>query len=74
MYGAGIPMGILVDTRGPRLPVMIGAFALGIGYFPMHKAYELGAGSLNVPLLCFFSLLTGVGMFSLLAPVKVRHS
>ena len=61
MYGAGIPMGILVDAKGPRLPVMLGALFLGIGYFPMHTAYEHGAGAMGVPLLCFFSLLTGIG-------------
>ncbi|KAI9843650.1 MAG: hypothetical protein M1838_002525 [Thelocarpon superellum] len=61
MYASGIPIGIWVDARGPRIPVMIGAFALGIGYYPIHKAYENGPGSANLFLLCFYSLLTGVG-------------
>jgi len=32
----GIPIGILVDSKGPRLPVLIGAAALLIGYYPMY--------------------------------------
>ncbi|KAI9863934.1 MAG: hypothetical protein M1824_005972 [Vezdaea acicularis] len=61
MYSSGIPVGILVDAKGPRIPVMIGAIALGVGYFPIYRAYESGPGSLNVGALCFFSFLSGVG-------------
>ncbi|KAG0637737.1 major facilitator superfamily domain-containing protein [Tuber brumale] len=61
MYLSGIPSGILVDSKGPRLPLLIGAAALLIGYYPMYLAMEGGKGSTNVFALCFFSALTGVG-------------
>jgi len=32
----GIPSGILVDSKGPRLPVLIGAASLLIGYYPIY--------------------------------------
>ena len=59
MYTLGFFIGMFVDTRGPRPAVLIGAVLLAIGYFPLHEAYDLRAGS--VPLLCFFSYLTGLG-------------
>ncbi|KAJ5052408.1 uncharacterized protein L3040_002158 [Drepanopeziza brunnea f. sp. 'multigermtubi'] len=59
MYSTGIPVGILVDTKGPRPAVVIGAIFLGLGYFPLHQAYDRGSGSL--PLLCIYSFLTGFG-------------
>lgn len=62
MYLAGIPAGILVDSRGPRLSVLLGAISLFIGYYPIHLAYEKGEGSIGVPALCFFAFITGVGM------------
>nr|KMM70567.1 hypothetical protein CPAG_06878 [Coccidioides posadasii RMSCC 3488] len=43
---------------------MIGTVALFLGYFPIHRAYASGAGSMSVPLLCFFSFLTGLGSCS----------
>jgi hypothetical protein len=36
MYASGIPLGYMVD-RKPRYGVMLGAFALGAGYFPIMK-------------------------------------
>ncbi|KAI9055003.1 hypothetical protein LZ554_002145 [Drepanopeziza brunnea f. sp. 'monogermtubi'] len=59
MYSTGIPVGILVDAKGPRPAVVIGAIFLGLGYFPLHQAYDRGSGSL--PLLCIYSFLTGFG-------------
>ncbi|KAL4978532.1 major facilitator superfamily domain-containing protein [Aspergillus desertorum] len=38
MYACGVPMGLLTDTRGPRLTTLIGAVSLGLGYFPLHLA------------------------------------
>lgn len=55
----GVPIGIMVDRRGPRLAVLGGAILLAAGYFPLHRAYDKASGS--VPLLCFFSYLTGMG-------------
>ncbi|CZT10282.1 hypothetical protein WAI453_009375 [Rhynchosporium graminicola] len=59
MYSMGIPVGILVDTKGPRPAVAIGALLLAAGYFPLHQAYDRGSGSL--PLLCMFSYFSGLG-------------
>ena len=59
MYSMGVPVGMLVDSRGPRSAVVIGSVLLGVGYWPLHTAYDAGHGS--VPLLCFFSYLTGLG-------------
>ncbi|PBP24743.1 putative major facilitator superfamily transporter protein [Diplocarpon rosae] len=59
MYSLGIPVGILVDAKGPRLALIMGALLLGGGYFPLHRAYDQGSGPL--PLLCMFSFFTGLG-------------
>lgn len=79
MYASGIPMGIITDRKSPRLAAIIGMFALGLGYFPIYKgmsaappsctslmasAYDMGAGSMSVALIAFFSFLTGVGSCS----------
>ena len=37
MYGAGIPVGILVDAKGPRPAIAIGAVSLGLGYFLINR-------------------------------------
>lgn len=55
----GVPVGLLVDTKGPRPAVLIGSALLGLGYFPIHQAYDAGSGS--VPLLCLSSVMTGLG-------------
>lgn len=59
MYSMGVPVGIFVDSKGPRPAVLIGSIMLGLGYFPLHQAYDKGSGS--VPLMCVFSFLTGLG-------------
>ncbi|KAI0161643.1 MFS general substrate transporter [Hypoxylon sp. FL1284] len=59
MYSMGVPIGIFVDSKGPRPAVMVGAFLLGLGYWPLHQAYDVGHGS--VPWMCFVSFLTGLG-------------
>jgi hypothetical protein len=59
MYSAGIPVGILVDSKGPRIAVFLGILFLAAGYFPLHQAYDRAMGSM--PFLCFFSYLTGLG-------------
>ncbi|KAI1877141.1 uncharacterized protein JN550_001213 [Neoarthrinium moseri] len=59
MYSAGVPVGMLVDSRGPRPAVILGSVLLGVGYWPLHTAYNAGHGS--VSLMCFFSYLTGLG-------------
>lgn len=60
MYAMGIPGGLLIDSRGPRWGVLVGLIGLGVGYFSLHSAYDQGAGSMSIPALCFFSLLTGI--------------
>jgi hypothetical protein len=79
--GVGIPSGMLVDNKGPRPSILIGATCLFIGYYPIYlgkggcrvptmptdadeiyrEAMLHGRGSTSVPVLCFFSALTGVG-------------
>ncbi|KAF1811511.1 MFS general substrate transporter [Eremomyces bilateralis CBS 781.70] len=61
MYATGIPVGMFIDTKGPRPSMIFGSFCLGIGYFPIRYAYDHGAGSMSVFLLCLFSFLTGLG-------------
>lgn len=50
---------MFVDNRGPRPAVLGGSLLLAVGYFPLHIAYQNASGS--VPLMCFFSYLTGLG-------------
>ena len=50
---------MLVDSKGPRIAVLLGALLLAAGYFPLHQAYDSASGSL--PLLCFLSYMTGLG-------------
>ncbi|KAL1305447.1 hypothetical protein AAFC00_002328 [Neodothiora populina] len=64
MYASGVPFGILIDTKGPRWSVLVGAIALACGYFPLWSAYNSGPGSMSVGTLCFFSFLTGMGSCS----------
>lgn len=61
MYASGIPIGFVVDGRGPRLAVLIGACCLISGYFPLYSAFNKGPGQSSFALLCFASLLTGIG-------------
>ncbi|KAI1170480.1 MFS general substrate transporter [Nemania sp. FL0916] len=59
MYTMGVPVGMLVDSRGPRPAVLVGSLLLGLGYLPLHNAYDAGSGS--VPWLSLASFLTGLG-------------
>ncbi|KAI0967708.1 major facilitator superfamily domain-containing protein [Xylaria arbuscula] len=59
MYSLGVPIGMFVDSRGPRPAVLAGSFLLGLGYLPLQRAYDSGQGS--VPWLSFVSFLTGLG-------------
>ena len=59
MYAVGFPVGLLIDSRGPRIAVAMGMLFLACGYFPLHEAYDTDFGS--VPLYCFFSSMTGLG-------------
>lgn len=61
MYIPAIPVGIMVDSKGPKLAVAGGAFLLGIGYMAIYLAFESGPGSFHVATICFFSFLTGCG-------------
>lgn len=61
MYASGVPFGMLIDTKGPRLGVFIGSISLACGYFPLYTAYNTGPGSYSISLLCFFGFLTGMG-------------
>ena len=50
MYGGGIPVGMLVDAKGPTPGVILGGSLLGSGYFAMHRgvsAYSTVSPSLK---------------------------
>jgi hypothetical protein len=49
MYASGIPMGYLVDTKGPQLAIIVGAAALGAGYYPIYfgSSLDVALGSLG---------------------------
>ena len=81
MYASGIPTGLLIDQRGPRWGVWLGAVLLAAGYYPIKlgrgpaltssrrmsdksTAFDAGAGSYPVPVLCIFSLFSGCGSCS----------
>lgn len=66
----------MVDSRGPRLGVGLGAVLLGLGYFAIYigssrclslyptltfLAFNSKPGTFNVATLCLFSFMTGCG-------------
>ncbi|KAJ5084027.1 hypothetical protein NUU61_008606 [Penicillium alfredii] len=61
MYAMGIPLGLLTDSKGPRLMSLVGSACLVVGYYPIHLSYASGPGSVPVVFLCFFTFLTGTG-------------
>ncbi|MCJ1251376.1 hypothetical protein MMC30_008609 [Trapelia coarctata] len=61
MYASGIPVGLLVDAKGPKPGVLGGSVMLGIGYFALYWAYNGGPESVAMPWLCLASFLTGAG-------------
>ncbi|MCJ1286301.1 hypothetical protein MMC26_005646 [Xylographa opegraphella] len=61
MYASGIPIGLLVDAKGPKPGVYLGCAMLGIGYFALYSAYNDGPGVTGMPWLCLSGFLTGAG-------------
>jgi MFS family permease len=61
MYASGIPFGILIDTKGPRWAILIGAVSLACGYFPLYSAYQKGPESTSFGALCLYGFLAGMG-------------
>ena len=47
MYASGIPIGLLVDAKGPKPGVFLGCAMLGIGYFALYSG--LSFSSFNEP-------------------------
>lgn len=64
MYASGIPLGYMVDSKGPYPGVLLGSISLGTGYYPIKRAFDGGPGSMGVGLLCLFSFMTGFGSCS----------
>lgn len=57
MYASGIPFGLLVDSKGPRIAIIIGAFTVGGGYYPVY----LGPWFVTIMIeLMFIPLLTSI--------------
>ncbi|KAI4096322.1 MAG: hypothetical protein LQ344_001148 [Seirophora lacunosa] len=61
MYIGGVPVGMLVDRKGPRPGVLMGGGLMTVGYFSIHRAFESGPGSIALPWLCLFAFMTGIG-------------
>src|ERR1700712_1488608 len=61
MYAMGIPLGMVVDHRGPHLNIALGAFVVAGGYYFLREAYLDGADAVGITWLCMFSFLTGAG-------------
>ncbi|KAK6343425.1 hypothetical protein TWF730_011014 [Orbilia blumenaviensis] len=71
MYLTGIPAGMLVDRKGPRLAILIGAFALFAGYYPIYRVFDASV-NIGVGWLALFAALTGIGScFAFSASIKV---
>ena len=80
MYASGIPVGMLIDARGPRWGVALGTVLFGAGYYPIAKgghcsdmiktrtdryaAFDAGPGGYSIASLCLFSFFTGAGSCS----------
>ncbi|KAF2154431.1 MFS general substrate transporter [Myriangium duriaei CBS 260.36] len=64
MYAVGIPVGLVVDNKGPRWATTMGVTCLVCGYFPLWSAYNKGPGQSSFFFLCLASLLTGIGSCS----------
>lgn len=52
MYGMGVPMGLLIDGRGPRLVTLVGSVLLGLGYYPIYL------GMVAITMVLLYKLLT----------------
>jgi hypothetical protein len=59
MYSVGIPIGMFIDTRGPRPGVLVGSVLMFAGYILLRRAYVAGGDSMV--LLCLYSFATGMG-------------
>jgi len=49
MYASGVPLGLVIDSRGPRLAILIGAVALGVGYYPIYIGLSPCHGRWEIP-------------------------
>ena len=63
MYAMGIPAGLLVDKKGPKWGVLAGGIALACGYFPIHRAYINGPGSMSLQMISLCSFLEAFLMY-----------
>ena len=61
VYLCGIPVGMMVDAKGPKPGTLVGAVLVGFGYWMLHLAYDSGPGSVPLPLLCIYIFCTGLG-------------
>ena len=44
MYATGIPAGMVIDAKGPRIGVAIGICLFAAGYYPIAKGGQTGTG------------------------------
>ncbi len=47
MYTAGIPVGLLVDNKGPFPGAVLGATSLGVGYSAIYKGANAPEPEMN---------------------------
>ncbi|KAI1324975.1 MFS general substrate transporter [Xylariaceae sp. FL0255] len=70
MYLVGVPIGMFIDSRGPRPAVLVGSILMITGYLPIQRAYDAGEGW--IPWLSFASFLSGLGgCMAFAAAIKV---
>ena len=41
MYASGVPLGMLVDYKGPRWGVAVGVVFFALGYYPIAKGLDV---------------------------------
>jgi len=64
MYGCGIPLGMLVDRKGPRIAGWIGGIMMGMSYYVLWAAYSDQPQTYSTMTLCIAGLMTGLGSSS----------
>lgn len=56
LYAAGVPVGLLTDTKGPRISMLLGATLMGLGYFPIYLGMLRSSGPRDFMLMIRDSL------------------
>ncbi|KCV68689.1 hypothetical protein H696_04977 [Fonticula alba] len=65
LYLAGVPLGMLIASFGPKPAALLAAGFVGMGYLMMSHSMEGTFGSVSFLLFTFFFAIVGVGSASL---------